>query len=88
MSTCIHRKNVIRALKKLDMSYNTACLNYINYKLKYMVLEYVSDENHLYTNNTLTLACCPHHTEGHTIFKMCDITMRQKNTRLAYVHLK
>ena len=46
------------------------------------------DKNHLYTNNTLTLVCCSHHTEGHIIFKMRDITNIQKNTRLSCVHPK
>ena len=45
-------------------------------------------KNHLYTNNTLTLVCCRHHTEGHIIFKMRGITKIQKNTRLTYVHPK
>ena len=45
-------------------------------------------KNHLYTNNMITLVCCSHHTDDHIIFKMCGITMRQKNKSMAYVHPK
>ena len=88
ISICRHRKNVIIALKKLDMLYNTACLEQISNKLKYLMLEYVSEQNNLYTNNTLTLMCCSHDMESHIIFKMCGMTKIQQNTRLTYIHPK
>ena len=37
-------KNIIRALKKMDTSYNPASLNYINDKFNYLLLEYMLQE--------------------------------------------
>ena len=66
------------ALKKLDISYNPASINYINDKFKDIALEYTSQEKLLYNKSTLTLVCCCQNMEIHITFNKHDITKIQK----------
>ena len=61
----ISTKNIIQSLKKLDTSYNSASLNYINKKFKFKPIEDTSEESDFFTKNAHTLVCCCHHTESH-----------------------